>query len=246
MIRRVENLPGFQDSNSFGVGLIHKLVTAGTPYMGSPFATGILNLPGMGAVLGMAGMLAFGKNVTLTDGTVCNGSTLTTGAIFDLQGDTQGIGLGLSPALSNLMSSSGHGVPTHVMAGKMDATNFVFIPAFVPPGSMLSTYNTIFSGYDSDGVVAVTSQLALTSQQLPSSADVTSGLFHTSTLTGIKIALPSPPFPALAKVTFTRGFAEFTAGSQIVSNTIRLLQQPRAFYQIFGPNPFVELTPPIH
>ncbi len=250
MIRKVENLPGFQGPDSFGVGRIHKLITAGTPYLGSPFASAVFNIPILGDVLGWNGRLAFGQSVTLTDSTVCGGPTLTTGAIYDLQGDSQGIGGGLTDGLKNLMTSSGHAVPTHVMAGKMDATNFVFAPQFAAPGTALTTYNAIFGGHNSDGIVSVTSQLAVPVEPAvpndPPGGDVTPGLFHSSVLIGLKIPLPSPsfPFPPLAKVIF-QGLAEFSPQSQIVTSVLNLLQWPQAFYQTFGSNPFVELKPPI-
>jgi triacylglycerol esterase/lipase EstA (alpha/beta hydrolase family) len=241
MMRKVENLSGFEDSNSFGVGRIHKLITAGTPYLGSPLATAILNHPALAQALESKGRLSFGQNVNLTNSSYCSGQISTTGAIYDLQGDAQGIGDGLSPALNGLMHSSGHAVLTHVMAGKMDATNFLFYPPLDPPGTALSAWSGIFGGWDSDGIVSVTSQLAVTSRQLPAGADVTAGLFHSAALLGVKFPVsvfPNPITP-LEWLAF-QGLAEFSPQSGIVARVISLLQEPRAF------GSFVELTPPLH
>jgi pimeloyl-ACP methyl ester carboxylesterase len=41
--RAAEYLPGFMSSDSFGAGYIHKLITIGTPHLGSPLALDMLN-----------------------------------------------------------------------------------------------------------------------------------------------------------------------------------------------------------
>jgi hypothetical protein len=145
------------------------------------------------------------------------------------------------------MRSSGHGVLTHVMAGKMDAGNFFSSsPLIITPQEALTAWNTLFNGHDSDGVVSVTSQLAVTSLQppvqVPAGADITPTVFHSGALLG-SAGLPSIHLFSLPTMKFvgTQGKPECSTQGTMVPSIIDLLQRPKAN----DPGRFVELKPPI-
>lgn len=83
---------GFLSDDTYGFGPIDKLITVGTPHLGSPLATGLLQ----GANACTRRLMALSGNVSFL--TVTIGGTTVNGAVGDLQGD--GFGGGLSGALS--------------------------------------------------------------------------------------------------------------------------------------------------
>ena len=118
--RQAESLPEFADESSFGVGSIHKLITVGTPHLGSPFATRLLHEGCMTFLKAMQGYIVFGERVNFIDG-----QPSEHGAIFDMQGSPTGLApSGLSEALTKLNNRTGFGVPTHLIAGSMTDANF--------------------------------------------------------------------------------------------------------------------------
>ncbi len=197
------------DGRSFGKGLIHKLVTVGTPHFGSPFAvTALWDGYRLGRLLALSGRLAFGQAVTFVDGST------TTGAAFDLQGSENGDASGLSPALLQLYQSNVL-MPMHQVAGQMDTTNL--------SPSLLSAYNKmIFNGNESDGVVAVTSQLGRTSRP-----DTQMGVLHSGAL--LMAGFKSYGF---------HGHFEMDPTGPVVPRVLWLLQQPKAADStLFAPPP---------
>jgi probable HAF family extracellular repeat protein len=83
----------FNSTNTYNLGPIHKLITIGTPYLGSPLASGLMK--GNNCVrnlLASDGSVSF-KNVSV-------GGMSVSGAVHDLDGD--GTGKELSPALKAL------------------------------------------------------------------------------------------------------------------------------------------------
>lgn len=83
---------GFLSDDTYGFGPIDKLITIGTPHLGSPLATGLLQ----DANACTRRLMALNGNVSFRTVTVGGGAV--NGAVGDLQGD--GFGGGLSGALS--------------------------------------------------------------------------------------------------------------------------------------------------
>src|SRR5450759_3737346 len=111
--RTLENLPGYS-AESYAAGTINKLITFGTPHLGSPIATQLMENEN----ICIRGILALKKNISLVSATV-DGSPVN-GAMLDLRGD--GWGGGLSPALVAIQSGVTP-VPTALIAGEMSDTN---------------------------------------------------------------------------------------------------------------------------
>jgi pimeloyl-ACP methyl ester carboxylesterase len=110
-----ENVPSFANTINFDLGVVHKLITIGTPHLGSPLATQLLqaNNDCVANLLAAQGNIAF-STVTFS------GKTYTGGAA-DLEGN--GSGSGLSPALMSLQKSFSIPFPTALIAGSMSSTN---------------------------------------------------------------------------------------------------------------------------
>jgi pimeloyl-ACP methyl ester carboxylesterase len=113
--RSLRSVPSFASSNNFGNGSVHKLITIGTPYLGSPIATQLLQTSNVCVteILASIGNLSF-STVTFAGGTV-------DGAVGDLSGD--GYGGGLSPALAALQNPFNIPISTASIDGVMVATN---------------------------------------------------------------------------------------------------------------------------
>lgn len=120
----------------------------------------------------------------------------------------------LSPALTLLLGNSWAPVPTHAVAGEFDASNTS------APGDVATWNNLVFSGLDSDAVVAVTSQLATTN--VNSASDITSGLFHCKAV----VDLGKIPY-GVGKVIGFRGPYELQPGGKLIPHIIDLLQTPK-------------------
>jgi len=106
--RTLMNLPDYLDVRSFQRGSVHKLITIGSPHLGSPLAARFLSLENTC----IRDFLAkFGKASIAT--AVVAGKP-TTGSTGDLRGDANGTNL--SEALSKLKNANGHEVPTALIA----------------------------------------------------------------------------------------------------------------------------------
>jgi pimeloyl-ACP methyl ester carboxylesterase len=183
--RTLVQLPQFKSTTSFSRGPIHKLITIGTPHLGSPVATQILRPENRCTwdIFARSGKLA------LLQATV--GGKPVTGAVGDLQGcpngssvcyDMSGLFLhdilgGPIPSLAILKLNppgySGIKVPTALIAGKMNSDNLsglssgraaVLLRNWCPSDPLAQSltptlWPSIFAGLDSDGVVSVISQL---------------------------------------------------------------------------------------
>jgi hypothetical protein len=99
----------FLSNDTFAQGSIHKVVTIGTPHLGSPLATDLLanNNSCVRTTIALEG------DITFDTATVSG--TNTTGAMNDLQGD--GFGGSLSAALTTLSHTSPHPVPVALIYG---------------------------------------------------------------------------------------------------------------------------------
>ncbi len=101
------------DSLSFGQGPLHKLVTIGTPHLGSPLATQLLQQENDCMRVGLA---KFGKKISVASALLTSGQ-LANGAVGDLDGN--------SPALASLQQRSNLPslLPVALIAGKMTPAN---------------------------------------------------------------------------------------------------------------------------
>jgi pimeloyl-ACP methyl ester carboxylesterase len=162
--RTVKMLPGFIGHTTFGAGYINKLITIGTPHLGSPLASQLLDT----ANSCIRDALTDSESFAIETATMA-GSTVF-GAVGDLRGD--GWGGSMSAALGLLQSSDP--LPTASIAASMTSSNLnglqcsVCASTFIRlacPGSPLAAnltaqdWPTVF-GQASDGVVPRTSQLA--------------------------------------------------------------------------------------
>jgi pimeloyl-ACP methyl ester carboxylesterase len=211
VVRTAETLPGFFAPRSFNKGSIQKLITVGTPHFGSQWAS-IASNSISGYALIQTQRLGFGSTVVFADGTKCNGNPCS-GALYDLQVNGTGATRSLSPALTLLLGNSWAPVPTHTVAGEFDASNTS------APGDVATWNDLVFSGLDSDAVVAVTSQLATTN--VNAASDITSGLFH------CKAAVDLGKVPYVGKVIGFQGPYELQPGGKLIPHIIDLLQTPK-------------------
>ena len=164
--RTMPTLSNFYNSKTFALGSIHKVITIGTPYWGSPLATLLLdnNNECVRGVLALSGSPVF-SSVTLK-----NGRT-TTGGVKDLKGD--GFGGSLSPALKKLQKNIPHPLPTALIQGlesqsQLDGLDTSPVAGFIRAfcfgdslaGDLTSAgWRTIF-GQDSDTIVPALSEVA--------------------------------------------------------------------------------------
>jgi pimeloyl-ACP methyl ester carboxylesterase len=117
--RILRRQPTYLSSDTFSQGPLHKLITIGTPHLGTPLATQLLQAQNsrLRGFLALAGNIAFG--------TVAFGSATYSGGAGDLQGN--GFGGALSTALQGLQASTLHAPPTATIAGTASAANLAHL-----------------------------------------------------------------------------------------------------------------------
>lgn len=194
IIRMLSTLAAYQDWTSFGVGSVHKLITIGTPYLGSPVATQLFQAQNSCPVA----VLAAGGNVSIAGAVV--GGVPVTGATFDLEGD--GVGGGLSAALLTLQSGGGPGVSTAAIAATTLPANLITLDSCVACGAFLihsgcPSTSPLAQGLTSTawpGVLGGTSDAIVpTTSQLNNSSGFATevGLIHSSGLVALGFTGPS-------------------------------------------------------
>lgn len=181
MARAIVLAPNFLSDHSFGQGYIHKMITIGTPHLGSPLATDLISDVGC-----VRNLLA--ENGMFTFNTVTFYAGFVNGAMGDLSAATTSQ---LSPELANLANQSPHPVPTALIAGTNP--NFSALP---PPllgvlcagegdplgGAVLGGIGGLFGGDPNDAIVSEASALDNTT---PVIQDVFSGVVHTQGAVGV-------------------------------------------------------------
>jgi pimeloyl-ACP methyl ester carboxylesterase len=187
-IARTMALSGdFQKDDTYGRGMIHKLVTLGTPHFGTPLATQILT-DANSCVRGVLGERFSFSSVSLSNSTVA-------GAVGDLSGD--GRGGELSIALNALPKAPPF--PTAYIAGQMSSANLSGLDCTFchaaeirvwcssnPLAKNLTSANwhNVF-GQDSDAIVPLTSQLG------GGDGTTITGVIHSNGVTALSFNGPS-------------------------------------------------------
>lgn len=158
------SLPEFSSEQNFGSGPINKLITIGTPHLGTPVAQQMI----VDANSCIRNALAHLKQLISLSSLTISGAQVN-GAFADLQGD--GFGGALSPALATLSSSEPF--PTAHIDGLMNAINLSTVDCDLCASTGLDVvcsadplsheltrdhWPDIFAGEDSDALVSVFSQ----------------------------------------------------------------------------------------
>jgi len=186
----------YASGSSFGFGSVHKLITIGTPHLGSQLASQLLQDNCV------QGIFALKKRFAIA--TVTAAGVQTTGGVGDLQGDGLNDSL-LSGALIEIQNSTPHEVPTLPIAGTMIAaanppSNTSGLACAFPcnaavirscSGSILGASLTplgwpnVFGGQASDAIVPVNSQVNgdLSALQVP-------GIIHSAGLEDLNFTGP--------------------------------------------------------
>ncbi len=174
--RTAEYDPFYANRNSFGIGKVHKLITIGTPHLGTPLASQLLDAANtcLRTVFTQRERPAFSTVVP-------DGSPQLNGAVGDLHGDGTGAnkGANLSAALNTIRAPNAHETPTALIAAKMAPSNTNGLLQFWERqglalylsqkackgrnepliGALTSgNWSSVFGGHDSDGIVPVSSQ----------------------------------------------------------------------------------------
>lgn len=164
--RTLENLSDYLDKSSFKSGSVHKLITIGTPHLGSPLAQQLLQ----SANSKVRNFLAWRGRASVYTASVAGRPT--TGAVGDLQGDANG--MNLSAALTAIARPNGHEVPTALIAARITPTNTASLDSLFSAGNLLiratcagdpladnltsTSWRTVFGNQESDGIVPESSQ----------------------------------------------------------------------------------------
>jgi len=164
--RTMTILPSFSNSLNFGLGSIHKLITIGTPHLGTPLASQLLqdNNKCTRDTLASRGL------VSISSATLVGGFAVS-GAVSDLQGDMTGSNL--STALRNIQQG-GQRSPMAWIGGSMSQAQLDGLHCFlcaadyiyrtcgmdVLGGSLTASKWPTVVGSESDAVVPLNSQLS--------------------------------------------------------------------------------------
>jgi pimeloyl-ACP methyl ester carboxylesterase len=204
------------DWSTFQSGAVNKLMTIGTPHLGTPLASALINDPASC----VRNALAFAKNLSFQ--TVTIGGISQSGAVGDLEGDGLNA-YNASMAIFNYQTTNnGHPVPTAMIAAQMDpavngsglsvgafARNAVgtFCGLAEDPLAQYFTaqgWTTMLGGLPNDGLVPVNSEL--------------------NGLSGEPVVMDTVHSEGLLKIGFN-GPDELQSG-QVVTDVIQLLNAP--------------------
>lgn len=214
--RSLASLSDFTSSDTYGQGIIDKLITIGTPHLGSPLAIDLLESDNSCSsdVLARSGQLSF-TSVTINNGTV-------SGAVNDLQGT--GDGTNLSSALKSLRATSlpfplAYIAATSNSASVANLSKSIFSASYVlrnllcshdPIAQALTPtgWPALFNNEATDSIVPLNSQL---NGNTAGSGGPFAGIIHSSGLEQLNF---SPP-------------AELDTASQLAAEVITLLNEAK-------------------
>jgi pimeloyl-ACP methyl ester carboxylesterase len=177
---------------SFPEGVVHKLVTIGTPHLGTPLAIDLLPAdPTHDPNSCVRDFLADNGDPSFLSATL-SGGTAVSGGVGDLEGD--GAGGSLSGALQALAQPGQQTVTAAMIAGVATSSNLsgldsspaaIYLKYIKCPNNPLAEdldsqdWPTVFSGGNSDAVVPESSQLDQQQASIPEEL----GVIHSSGLT---------------------------------------------------------------
>ena len=172
MTKGLRQVTTFTGPYNYQAGPIHKVITIGTPHLGSPLALQLLS----GNNNCLVGLLSFAGMWPIDTVVFSLGSgTKYTGAVNDLQGD--GTGGELSAFLKSTQTTPAIQFPTAMIAGTYNAANFAGLISLQKStiagfGAAICPHDTITINYlltanwaglmgspSSDGIVPLTSEL---------------------------------------------------------------------------------------
>jgi pimeloyl-ACP methyl ester carboxylesterase len=216
--RSLASLGDFSSSETYGQGIVDKLITIGTPHLGSPLAINLLD----GSNFCTSAFLALNGNPSFTSVTI-NSVTVVSGAVNDLQGT--GDGSNLSPALMSLKATR-LPFPLAYIAATSTSTNLSklgqsklsasywlghFFCSSDPIAQALTPtgWPALFNNAASDSVVTLNSQL---NGNATGSGGPFTGIIHSAGLESLNF---SPP-------------AEQDSASQIATEVVSLLNEAKS------------------
>ena len=215
--RDLVTVSGFARGDTYGLGLVDKLITIGTPHLGTPLATALLNGSNncVESVLEAVGNFSF-SSLTI------NGVTVS-GAVGDLMGN--GDGTNLSPVLAKLHTTA-LPFPIAYITATSNSTNWVNLgqsllgwswwirnagcrSSAVAQALTPSGWPSLFGGATSDSIVPEQSQINNLSV---GAGGPFTGLIHTSSLESLNFSGP----------------AELDSASSIAGEVITLLNEAKS------------------
>ena len=187
-------------TDTFGRGIIHKVITIDTPHLGSPLAIQFLSPQENGGCL--QGLLA-GQGKFAFNTVTLSGAGVVSGAIADLMGNGVGVDTSLSPALQNIANQNSLRLPTALIAGvytnfaSLDTSLRAFLIRHWPTGCSgdplaqsltAAGWPQIFNNQPNDAIVPETSQL---NNLIPSPGSQFFGYVHSQGTTKLGFSGPS-------------------------------------------------------
>jgi pimeloyl-ACP methyl ester carboxylesterase len=222
--RYLAQLADFVRGDNYGQGMVNKLITIGTPHLGSPLATDLLNGQNncSAKILAGAGMPSF-TSLTVNNATV-------SGAVADLQGVGDGTGLSgpltsekqttLPFPLANIAAKSTSANWVNVGKSLFSKSGFLHKWCSSDPIAVALTptdWPSLFGNGDSDSVVPFTSQI---NGRTTGAGGPYSGIIHSAGLESLDFSAP----------------AELDAAGSLATEVVKLLNEAKSgqdFY-IYG------------
>jgi pimeloyl-ACP methyl ester carboxylesterase len=219
--RALEYLPDYTNSNSFKIGSVHKLITIGTPHLGSPLARQLLQQGPIYDNSCVRDVFAQHGHLAFSSVTPAGTASPLAGGLGDLAVDADG---NLSEALQALKESNPHEAPTALIAATENDQNLAGLKSFWHGKAQIylrdiacttdqlaraltaEQWSSVFDGQESDGIVPRKSQFASRDGAL------FPGLIHSSGLEDLGFNGPSELDP--------------DSQSHIPSKVIQLLNAP--------------------
>lgn len=207
LVRTMAGLPAFAALGNYAVGPVHKLITIGTPYQGSPVAADLLPGPVQDPNKCVRYALAGDGDVSVQSATIGSGPPVD-GAVGDLVQPNL-------PSYQYFHTAYIAGSTTSLNLAQLNSAfslsqsiHFVCGTVFADPLALdlaPTLWNDVFAGAPSDGIVTVASQLNGSASTL-----TYPGVIHSAGLENLNFLAP----------------AELDTGSGIPDEVVNLLNEP--------------------